>query len=1074
MFKITKESIKPLAADESVYFRGLRYYKGQAVSNVTWSKANQQYRAFVKGGSQYTVTIETNADGRIQHTCNCPSHMKHAGACKHVIATLLFIEHYQEYTEGKQPENEEEKTAFQILDYFDRQEKVVLFGETFHIMVHLDIPELFKHTLSKAYVSVSAGAGRMYRVPNIKKFLASFHNQETITLGKEFNYIPGESRFYKDSQKVLNYLLDIYEIWEAVGNGNYFSLFSKSSITFSRNMLIKLLKLLEGSAFQLELYGKSCPDTSVKTGNPEIHFDLEVSENRIKMEYHDINEILPISEDGCMMFYKNTVYLPEKEFITSFVPFYGSLVKNKNSLYFSDEQKDKFIELVLPRIHETMKIDIPDNLKDNFIQMPLKPSLYLDKYKSYIKADVVFGYGDYQINPVNRETPEGVIIIRDREAENEFIYLLEKKHFSQGRDGFFLKKDEDIYCFLNEYAEELKEYCTLYYSEDFKKIAIRPAANPSSSARVSEDNRFLELNLSYDGISVQELRELYHNFQVKKKYYRLKDGSFICFSDPQMEHFTRLYDRLGITAKNLKEDKIVLPVYQSLDLEYLIGQIPDMQFEKKNSYVNLVEQIIKPQNNAFLIPDSICGELRSYQVTGYKWLRSLAENHLGGILADDMGLGKTLQAITYMTHYIDHADRKEQAVKHMVVCPTSLVYNWQEEFRSFSPHIRCVVINGTPEAREHMLTHLDQIDVVISSYPLLRRDIIHYESIIFHSIFIDEAQFIKNNGSQNAKSVKQLNAIHRFALTGTPVENSLSELWSIFDYIMPGFLLSHSRFSQQYEKPIIRNGDKEILEELLMRIRPFILRRMKGDVLKELPSKIETKMLTDLTEQQKKVYLSYLDNIKKELFDQNGEQRGRQMEILAALTRLRQICCHPSTFLKNYKGGSGKLTMLLELVENILEGGHRILIFSQFTTMLDLIAEELVQQNIEYFYLEGSTKTDERMAFVRCFNMGERSIFLISLKAGGTGLNLTGADTVIHFDPWWNPAVEEQASDRAHRIGQKSSVHVIRLLARDTIEEKIYRLQQKKKQLADSVIQSKEVFVNQLTAEELKEIFSDT
>ena len=362
---------------------------------------------------------------------------------------------------------------------------------------------------------------------------------------------------------------------------------------------------------------------------------------------------------------------------------------------------------------------------------------------------------------------------------------------------------------------------------------------------------------------------------------------------------------------------------------------------------------------------------------------------------------------------------------------------------------------------------------MITSYPLIRRDIALYEKLEFHTVFIDEAQYIKNDSSLNAKSVKRLRAKHRFALTGTPIENSLSELWSIFDFIMPEYLYSHSRFVELYEKPILKE-DRKALSDLHQHIEPFILRRMKKDVLTELPDKYETKMLTDLSEGQKLVYLSYLESIRTELhsdIEESGMEKNR-IKILAALTRLRQICCHPATFLDNYQGGSGKLELLMEIIPEAIANDHRILVFSQFTSMLRIIEGELKDLEIPYFYLEGSTATHDRSEYVKRFNQGEGKVFLISLKAGGTGLNLTGADTVIHYDPWWNPAVEDQATDRAYRIGQLNKVHVMKLITKGTIEEKIFKLQRRKKELSDSIISSKEVFINSLSKEELEELFA--
>jgi len=503
--------------------------------------------------------------------------------------------------------------------------------------------------------------------------------------------------------------------------------------------------------------------------------------------------------------------------------------------------------------------------------------------------------------------------------------------------------------------------------------------------------------------------------------------------------------------------------------------------------------MLNPSITQYLVPNGIQATLRPYQMTGYKWLRTLAANNLGGILADDMGLGKTLQSIVYMASILEetknknsvkepepdnkvsrikNADKEEpDQVRFLIVCPSSLIYNWQDEVDNFAPHLTTEVITGSPKERQELIESDRKADIIITSYPLIRRDIDLYVKIQFHTVFIDEAQYIKNADSLNAKSVKLIRAKHKFALTGTPIENSLSELWSIFDFIMQNYLFSHTKFINIYEKPIMKE-EEDKLRDLNRRITPFILRRMKKDVLHELPDKVEEKMLTDMVEEQKKIYVSFMENVKSEInteIKENGFEKSK-MKILAALTRLRQICCHPSTFIDNYTGGSGKLELLLEIITDAIANGHRILVFSQFTSMLSIIEAELHKENIGCFYLAGSTKVQDRNDYVKRFNQGEGEVFLISLKAGGTGLNLTGADTVIHYDPWWNPAVEDQATDRAYRIGQMKSVHVIKLITKGTIEEKIYKLQKKKKNLSDSVIQSKEVFINTLTREELEEI----
>ena len=434
-----------------------------------------------------------------------------------------------------------------------------------------------------------------------------------------------------------------------------------------------------------------------------------------------------------------------------------------------------------------------------------------------------------------------------------------------------------------------------------------------------------------------------------------------------------------------------------------------------------------------------------------------------------MGLGKTVQMIAFL---LSEKEEKGPAANLLIV-PTSLVYNWEDELRRFAPSLDLVIVSGSKEERSEIIKAAGDYDIVITSYPLIRKDIHDYRDIDFRYIVLDEAQYIKNRGSLSAKSVKQLKAKNYFALTGTPMENSLGELWSIFDFLMPGYLLTSRKFTEKYEKPIVRDNDQEKLRELNNHIRPFILRRLKKDVLKELPDKIEQKILVDMTDKQKKVYLAYLQAIKGDLNQEIGEKgyNRSHIKILAGLTRLRQLSCHPAVFLEDYHGGSGKLDFLEELVEEAVGSGHRILIFSQFTSMLAAIKERLERIDIDMIYLDGKTAMKDRGDLVKRFNKGEGDVFLISLKAGGTGLNLSSADMVIHFDPWWNPAVEDQATDRAHRIGQENKVQVIKLITKGTIEEKIFELQEKKKEMIDKVIREGETLISKLSEEEIMSLF---
>lgn len=1068
MISISRTGIRNLACNDTVYARGLQYYKDNRIVSATYSNSSKQYRLTVKGNYNYQVIIDEQEDGSFDYSCNCPSRLKDQGACKHVVAALLFILKYQERTMVAESKSPRERKIMSMLDYFISMEDTGLVGETFQIEVIISIPSILKADGGRAIVSLRGGSSRKYKIQTIRKFLSDLYHKESFAVGKEFKYVSGESTFDSKSQKILDYFLEIYEIQEVFDGSHFSKIFSKSQMFLSKNMLLKLLDILGNTGFTLMLYGKEYINVVFIKGNPAISYRLTMDDDAVTVDYEGNETVVPLVETGELLFYNNAVYMPDPAFIRNFKPFYNTIGRDREPLIFRGENKKAFLEYVLPRISQTMQLEIPDELKSRYITCDLEASIYFDKYASGIKAELKFKYGDYEFNSFVNAASGQYIIVRQKQKEEDIIALLLQKGFVPYKNFYLLKDEDRIYELLSGGLSDFEDRVQLYYSENFRRLGIRPVGSFKAGVRLNKELDMLELDLDFELVPREELRELLHSYQIKKKYYRLKSGSFIMLDDDTFGDLSRILGHLNVSGKNITDKSILLKKQHAL---YLDKAFSDEKFEflRDRNFVELTEKILNPARTDYEIPEGILANLRPYQVTGFKWLRTLADNELGGILADDMGLGKTLQSIVYIASFCKESDRQA----NLIVCPTSLIYNWQDEIENFAPHLRALVVNGSPAERQEAIKKYKDYDIIITSYPLIRRDIGLYEKIEFNTVFIDEAQFIKNDSSMNAKSVKRLKAKHRFALTGTPIENNLSELWSIFDFIMPDYLGSHMKFVEMYEKPIMKE-DKTALEELNRHIAPFILRRMKKDVLTELPDKYETKMLTDLSQEQKLVYLSYLENIRGEIhseIEENGIEKSR-MKILAALTRLRQICCHPSTFLENYHGGSGKLDLLMELIPEAITNEHRILVFSQFTSMLKIIEKELLELDIPYFYLEGSTPTEERNEYVKRFNAGEKKVFLISLKAGGTGLNLTGADTVIHYDPWWNPAVEEQATDRAYRIGQQNKVHVVKLITKGTIEEKIYKLQRRKKELSDSVICSKEVFINTLSREELEDLFA--
>ena len=591
-------------------------------------------------------------------------------------------------------------------------------------------------------------------------------------------------------------------------------------------------------------------------------------------------------------------------------------------------------------------------------------------------------------------------------------------------------------------------------------IPRRPAL--SGSMRMNGDK--LELMLTRDGEPVDEILELIEALSRKRRYFRLRTGEFLDLNDLAgwQEAAAGIYEAAVRDGNELNRDAIVLRAYRA---GYLTSMLENsgLKIELDENVTELTETL-KNGGGEAAAPALAPGiALRDYQKRGYDWMFALDRMRMGGILADDMGLGKTAQIIALLQ------TTREAGRTSLVVAPTSLTYNWLSEFRKFAPDLSVTVLtgNGTQRAGliRHFTTHGD-MDVVISSYPLIRRDIALMKDYPFRFVILDEAQNIKNAGSVAAQAVKQLQADTRFALTGTPMENGVGELWSLFDFVLPGYLPGYNTFLRKYQ-------DGENAEDLLRRIHPFLIRRLKQDVLEELPDKMETTLTARMTPEQERIYRASLERLRPRIDQLMDEKGGRgRIEVLSAITELREICCHPSLVMSDYRGGSGKEELLIELLPEMIRDGRRVLLFSQFTSMLKLLKRRLEENGFTTLYLDGDTPAGDRLNLTERFNQGEGEIFLISLKAGGYGLNLTGADMVILYDPWWNPATEEQATDRAHRIGQEKKVQVVRLITGETIEEQVVELGNRKRALFERLITPGESILSALTEQEIRNLFA--
>lgn len=1062
----------------STYFKGQDYYRQGKVRSIRTTPNRDYFIANVYGKSIYETSAEFDINGDIYDTsCSCKAYKEYLGDCKHIVALLLFIKEFgekKEKREEKEKREKKEKTEGSINSILSKYRDMEEREKT---PVNLEIN--YKVEEEESTIDFRMGEERFYVVKNIGNLISQINNEEIIEFGKNFTYNPSLHSFKKEDKELIDFLTILYENYEknhSYYDNSYNTTFKGKFIKLTPKSLEKFFDLMMGRKLNISIEGHEFKDTTIVEEKLDLHFGLRGEDKDLILDLREKEMFIPLKSDGRYFFYKDKIYKIPKAQGKTIMPILDEIVhKDIMAIRIKEELKETFVSEILLNVKNNTKLTIDKEVEEAIYSKELDATIYFDRKGEVILGKLEFSYGDMAINPFSanekKEKGNNQILLRDIEKERKIMDLLEYGDFKVENGGFYLEEEEQIFDFINDIIPKLQDYCEIYYSESFKNIGIVGSQSLSGEMRISSDLDMLEFHFDIEGIDVSELDNIFKALKEKKKYYKLKNGSFLPLDNNGLSNVIDLLDYLDIKGKALGDGYIKIPKFRAMYLDKFIED-RQMDFIKKNVNVKkLVRDISEPEDMEYKLPKTLKADLRDYQKFGFKWLKTLSSYGFGGILADEMGLGKTVQMITFLL------SEKEEKGKEtsIIIVPTSLVYNWEEEVNKFGPSLKTLIVSGNKEERKELIKTVKDYDLIITSYPLIRKDIEDYKDVNFRFCVLDEAQHIKNKGSLSAKSVKNIQAKNYFALTGTPMENSLSELWSIFDFLMPGYLLNSRKFTDKYEKPIIKKKDETKLRELNNHIRPFILRRLKKEVLKELPDKIEQKIVVDMTKEQKQLYLAYLQDIKGEINESvSVEGYGKNhIKILAGLTRLRQLCCHPGVFVENYRGGSGKLDSLDEIVSEALRGGHRILIFSQFTTMLDKIKKHLEDKDIETFYLDGSTPMIERGKLVRDFNKGKGEVFLISLKAGGTGLNLTSADMVIHFDPWWNPAVEDQATDRAHRIGQENRVQVIKLITKGTIEEKIFKLQEKKKEIIDKVIREGETLISKLSEEEIMSLFQD-
>ncbi|MFC0211168.1 DEAD/DEAH box helicase [Paenibacillus chartarius] len=924
-------------------------------------------------------------------------------------------------------------------------------------------------------IDMKIGPKRLYIVQKLREFLRAVERGQAFPITKGFVYDPAKHVLLPEDHAVVRKLIDLmnHEEWYYdsvnLSNGGMARTAGDRTLTVPPDAWEELIPLAAQSQHALLEHGGAAYPTFLVADEPlPLEFRLdELPEEGCRLTVRGLEQMTVLEAYGLALS-GHRLFRMEPEQARQLAELKQLLERaDQQHVEILSGQLDAFVEKAIPGLMKLGNVRIAQAVTDRIVVLPLKARLYLDRVKDRLLAGLEFQYGDIVIDPLNTEHSrrgERRILMRDGDREGRIMELLERGGFVQTAGGFFIDDEETEYGFLYHIVPELEKLVDIYATSAVKARLVTDLKPPRVTVNVDERVDWLEIRFDMSGIPQSVIRDIVSSLEVKRQYYRMPEGALLPLESAEFQDLVRLLNELGVRKGDLNANmELRVPAVRGLRL---LESEPSYGSSVKigKSLRELLEHLRHPERLDFPVPASLESVLRDYQKFGYGWMKALAHYGFGGVLADDMGLGKTLQSIAYLVSELqDIRDRGEPA---LIVAPASLTYNWLNELRRFAPEVRAVVADGERQERSHKLTReaIGQADVIITSYPLLRIDAELYAGRMFHTFILDEAQAFKNASTQTAQAVKVIQARQRFALTGTPMENRLEELWSIYAVVFPELFPNRKRFGELSQ------------EEVARRIRPFLLRRLKRDVLKELPEKIESMAACELLPEQKQLYAAHLAKLQHDAYkhlneDDFGFQKNR-IKILAGLTRLRQLICHPALFVEGYTGSSAKFELLFELVEECRAAGRRLLVFSQFTEMLDLIGRELAYRGVSHFYLDGHTPAAERVQLCSRFNEGERELFLISLKAGGTGLNLTGADTVVLYDLWWNPAVELQAMDRAHRIGQKNVVQVIRLIAQGTIEDKMYELQQRKRRLIDDVIQPGEEALSGLTEQELREILT--
>lgn len=1116
----------------TAYQRGLDIYRtGKRIQSLDINPkgAVDRVSAMVKGSGRnvYNTGFQYDAEAdRVKEPyCDCPAFRSYSGICKHCVAVLLEYgdrkayerveARWQQDQAKKAAENTGNpallaavsgtgvpatKTTVELKSLLNRRmySRMLPFsGDPYFGRVELETCLKFNSAGNCFSAEFRIGCEKKYILRDVLAFVWNLEHNEKISYGKNLEFIHTGEAFGEGYKGLLSFIRN----WVEDHYGTYMSRYESHQhmndsvkvrdLSLNGKELEELFLALGDGCFKMQMNHDPEVTWQAVKAVPERTLVIRKKEQGLSLELAPVYNVEGLRYH--MYFDGTKVYLVSREELGAVEEFISCLERLPAGRAFIDEPDvPAFVRELLPSLEKFFYCDLRDFPEETGLECYRAAyEIYLDApERDWVTCKAFSIYGEDKFSVFDRS-----VSAHTRDIPGELgVFALLSKYFngydaqrmelaldcregemknlsdedSLVNQGSVKASEEKLYQLLTKGIPAMQKIATVYISQSIKQMRVTKL--PNIRFGVSLSAGLLNLDMDVEGMDQAQLFDILSRYDCRKKYFRLKDGSFLDVSDGQLRELSALKDGLQISESELKKGRTQVPAYRAMYLDSQLKGGDLIKVEKDNAFRTLIRNMQTMEDHKFQVPPEQEKILRGYQKEGFCWIKTLKHNQFGGILADDMGLGKTLQVIAFLWSEFQESVPGENR-RALVVTPASLVFNWMSEIERFAPGLPATAVTGDVRQRKALIKNAGEWEVLITSYDLLKRDLKSYQKLDFAVQIIDEAQYIKNHGTQAAKAVKEIRSEFRLALTGTPVENRLSELWSIFDFLMPGFLYSYEKFRKEIELPAVQYSNSEAMERLQKMIRPFVLRRLKKDVLNDLPDKLEKDMFSPLESEQKELYEAHTERLRLMLgMQSDAEFRTSKLQILAEITRLRQICCYPGLVYEGYRGNSSKLEMCMELVQNAVNGGHKILLFSQFTTMLDVLAERLKKAKISFYMLTGATSKEKRAELVQAFNEDETSVFCISLKAGGTGLNLTAADIVIHYDPWWNLAVQNQATDRAHRIGQQNVVSVYRLFMKDTIEERIRVLQEKKRELADEILSGEGISQALISREEVLEL----